>query len=159
MSPFSFHCLFSWKSLGTLSTGPSFVTLTQHVRQLSPGDGCAFGCKPLYGLLQFELSHDVVIVVPKRGRHTHTIYWKPLLQLYTRDVPLAKNPSTGTAQQRLFLVLKVVLHAVVVISEILHLSTKSRCSRCCRHTSTVHPQLTGVHSIGETKDGNNNNVH
>ena len=36
-----------------------------------------------------------------------------------------KNPSTGTAQQRLFLVLKVVLHAVVVISEVLRLSTKS----------------------------------
>ena len=56
----------------------------------------------------------------------------------TRDVPLAKNPSTGTAQQRLFLVLKVVLHAVVVISELLRLSTKSRCSRCCRHISTDH---------------------
>ena len=53
-----------------------------------------------------------------------------------RDVPLAKNPSTGTAQQRLFLVLKVVLHAVVVISEVLRFSTKSRCSRCCRHIST-----------------------
>ena len=65
--------------------GPSFVTLIQHVRQLSPGDGCAFGCKPLYGLLQFELSHDVVIVVPKRGRHAHTVYWKPLLQLYTHN--------------------------------------------------------------------------
>ena len=50
----------------------------------------------------------------------------------SRDVPLAKNPSTGTAQQRLFLVLKVVLHAIVVISEMLRLSTKSRCSRCCR---------------------------
>ena len=47
------------------------------------------------------------------------------------DVPLAKNPSTGTAQQQLFLVFKVVLHAVVAISEVLHLSTKSRCSRCC----------------------------
>ena len=54
----------------------------------------------------------------------------------SRDVPLAKNPSTGTAQQRLFLVLKVVLHAVVVISEVLRLSTKSRCSRCCRHISS-----------------------
>ena len=52
-----------------------------------------------------------------------------------RDVPLAKNPSMGTAQQRLFLVLRVVLHAVVVISEVLRLSTKSRCSRCCRHIS------------------------
>ena len=38
----------------------------------------------------------------------------------------------GTAQQPLFLVYKVVLHAVVVIVEVLHLSTKSRCSRCCR---------------------------
>ena len=57
--------------------------------------------------------------------------------VWTRDVPLAKNPSTGTAQQRLFLVLKVVLHAVVVISEVLRLSTKSRCSRCCRHISRV----------------------
>ena len=46
------------------------------------------------------------------------------------DVPLAENPSTGTAQQQLFLVFKVVLHAVVVISEVLHLNTKSRCSRC-----------------------------
>ena len=45
--------------------------------------------------------------------------------LDSRDVPLAKNPSTGMAQQRLFLVLKVVLHAVVVISEVLRLSTKS----------------------------------
>ena len=49
-----------------------------------------------------------------------------------RDVPLAKNPSTGTTQQRLSLVLKVVLHAVVVISEVLRLSTESRCSRYCR---------------------------
>ena len=56
--------------------------------------------------------------------------------LPSRDVPSAKNPSTGTAQQRLFLALKVVLHAVVVISKVLHLSTKSRCSRCCRHIST-----------------------
>ena len=30
----------SWKSLGTLSASPNFVTLIQHVRQLSPGDGC-----------------------------------------------------------------------------------------------------------------------
>ena len=37
----------------------------------------------------------------------------------------------GTAQQLLFLVLEVGLHAVVVISEVLRLSTKSRCSRCC----------------------------
>ena len=93
-----------WKGLGTLSAGPSFVTLIQHVRHFSPGDGCAFGCKPLYGLLQFEPSHDIVIVVPKRGRHTHT----------------------------------VLLEAFI---------------------ATVHPQLTGVHSIGATKDGNNNNFH
>ena len=45
------------------------------------------------------------------------------------DVPLAKKPLTGTAQQRLFLVLKIVLHVVVVISEVLHLN-KSRCNRC-----------------------------
>ena len=45
--------------------------------------------------------------------------------------PTCKNPSTGTAQQRLNLVLKVVLHAVVVILGTLQLSTKSRCSRCC----------------------------
>ena len=50
----------------------------------------------------------------------------------SRDVPLAKNPSTGTVQQRLFLVLKIVLHAVVVISEVLRLNIKSRCSRCCK---------------------------
>ena len=47
------------------------------------------------------------------------------------DVPFGKNTSTGTAQQRLFLVFKVVLSAVVVISEVLNLSTKGRCSRCC----------------------------
>ena len=64
----------------------------------------------------------------------------------SRDVPLAKNPSTGTAQQRLSLVLKVVLHAVVVISEVLRLSTKSRCSRCCRHISTS--ELIGEDSLG-----------
>ena len=62
------------------------------------------------------------------------IPWLGYLGRYvgTRDVPLAKNPLTGTAQQRLFLVLKVVLHALVVISKVLRLSTKSRCSRCCR---------------------------
>ena len=59
---------------------------------------------------------------------------------HARDVPLAKNPSTGTAQQRLFLVLKVVLHAVVVISEVLRLSTKSRCSRCYRHISNTRTE-------------------
>ena len=31
-----------------------------------------------------------------------------------------------------FLVLKVVLYAVVMISEVLRLSTKSRYSRCCK---------------------------
>ena len=62
----------------------------------------------------------------------------------SRDVPLAKNPSTGTAQQRLFLVLKVVLHAVVVISEVLRLSTKSRCSRCCRHISNWEEAQAGT---------------
>ena len=78
--------------------------LIQTVRHFSPGDGCAFGCKPLYGLLQLDLSHDVVIIVPKKGQtRTHSL-----------------------------------LEAFI---------------------ATVHPQLMGVHSIGETKDGNNNNVH
>ena len=43
----------------------------------------------------------------------------------------------GNGLTRPFLVLKVVLHAVAVISEVLRLSTKSRCSRCCRHISTL----------------------
>ena len=60
------------------------------------------------------------------------LYHISVLSPCSRDIPLAKNPSTGMAQQRLFLVLKVGLHAVVVISEVLCLSTKSRCSRCCR---------------------------
>ena len=34
------------------------------------------------------------------------------------------------AQQRLFIILKIILYAVVVISEVLHLSTKNHCSRC-----------------------------
>ena len=33
---------------------------------------------------------------------------------------IGKYPSTGMAQQRPFLVLKVALHAVVVISKVLH---------------------------------------
>ena len=37
----------------------------------------------------------------------------------------------GTAQQLLFLIFMVVLHAVVVISEVLRLRTKSRC--CMAH--------------------------
>ena len=60
----------------------------------------------------------------------YKVFWQG--QCSSRDVPLAKSPSTGTAQQRLFLVLKVVLHAVVGISEVLRFSTKNRCSRCCR---------------------------
>ena len=47
-----------------------------------------------------------------------------------------------------FLVLKVVLHAVVVSSEVLRSSTKSRCSRCCRGTSLqggVNPIVSLVH--------------
>ena len=70
-----------------------------------------------------------------------------------RDVPLAKNPSTGTAQQRLFLVLKVVLDAVVVISEVLRLSTKSRCSRCCRHISRVWDHEPVSRGIGRAASG------
>ena len=75
--------------------------------------------------------------------------------LRPRDVPLAKNPSTGTAQQRLFLVLKVVLHAVVVISEVLRLSTKSCCNRCCRYISTQAPkrQAVGSPEAGDLNTG------
>ena len=51
-----------------------------------------------------------------------------------------KSPSTGTAQQRLFLVLKVVLHAIVVILEVLCLNTKSRYSRCYRAHLYIAPQ-------------------
>ena len=69
----------------------------------------------------------------------------------TRDVPLAKNPSTGTAQQRLFLVLKAVLDAVVVISKILRLSTKSRCSRCCRHISSCNLHIAGMDLVHRTR--------
>ena len=54
-------------------------------------------------------------------------YPSPLLE--DIDVPWAKNPSPRTAQQRLVLVLKIVLYTVVVISEVLRLSTKSLCSR------------------------------
>ena len=68
-------------------------------------------------------------------------------RLSTRDVPLARNPSMGTAQKRPFLVLKVVLHAVVVISEVLRLSTKSPCSRCCRHISTLNSQKLGPNDM------------
>ena len=68
-----------------------------------------------------------------------------MLLLPSKDVPLAKNPSTGTAQQRLFLVLKVVLYAVVVISEVLRLNTMSRCSRCCR--AHLYCQGTGVTNV------------
>ena len=74
-------------------------------------------------------------VLQWRGRY-HVKYPEIANLARRRDVPLAKNPSMGTAQQRLFLVLKVVLYAVVVISEVLRLSTKSRCSRCCRHISS-----------------------
>ena len=45
------------------------------------------------------------------------------------DVPLAKQPSMGMAQHQLLLVIKEVFHPVVVISEVLHVSTKTRCSR------------------------------
>ena len=44
--------------------------------------------------------------------------------LTTIDVSFVKKPSTRTAQQRLFLVFKVVFNAVIVIPEVLRLSTK-----------------------------------
>ena len=60
-------------------------------------------------------------------------YMLPITLIMSKsvDVPLAKEPSMGRAQQRLFLVLKVVLHAVFVFSEVLYLSIKSRCGRWC----------------------------
>ena len=76
-----------------------------------------------------------------------------------RDVPLAKNPSMGTAQQRLFLVLKVVLHAVVVISEVLRLSTKSRCSCCCRHISSCRSSGWKQLVMGITRRGKSCSAH
>ena len=59
------------------------------------------------------------------------------------DVPLAKNPFNGNGSTTAFLVLKVVLHAVVVVLEVLRLSTKSRCIRCCR--AHLHYPLVGPH--------------
>ena len=53
------------------------------------------------------------------------------LKVAAVDVPLAKKPTTRSAQQRLSLVVKVVLYAVFVILEVLHLSNKSRC--CMAH--------------------------
>ena len=44
---------------------------------------------------------------------------------------LPKSLQRERLNKRLFSVLKVVLYTVVVISEVLLLSTKSRCSRCC----------------------------
>ena len=104
VSLFSFHCLFSWKSLGTLSANPSFVTLTQHVRQFSLG-----------GWLRLWLQAIVwAVAVP--------------------TLPRCCDRSPQKGQTRRHNLLKVFI-------------------------ATVHPQLTGVHSIGETKDGNHKNVH
>ena len=97
--------------------------------------------------IHFVASLCALFICPVAAFNSQGPSWEslvnhhPLVVTY-RDVPLAKNPSTGTAQQRLFLVLKVVLHAVVVILEVLRLSAKSRCSRCCRHISSdMCPQI------------------
>ena len=97
--------------------------------------GCTSALCPICGP-----SYDQV-VVPGPGATSSSLIWR-LVERYTTDaefqkllltihVPWARKPSTGTAQQRPFLVLKIVLYTVVVISEVLRLSTKSRCSRCC----------------------------
>ena len=52
------------------------------------------------------------------------------IRALAKDVPLTKRPSTGTAQQRQLVIFKVVLSAVIVISEVHSLTTKDR-SRCC----------------------------
>ena len=57
----------------------------------------------------------------------HNIYFRRVCY----KCSIFEKLSTGTAQQWLFLVLKVVFHVVVVISEVLHLSTRRHCSRCC----------------------------
>ena len=125
----------------TTSLTPSFVSLADFAIPLQ--------LNALYLLLgQIHVLREVCYFLDRsvqwnhRYKHNFTTFpiSKPIesfqhvsfFVFLCRDVPLAKNPSTGTAQQRLFLVLKVVLHAVVVSSEILRLSTKSRCSCCCR---------------------------
>ena len=50
-----------------------------------------------------------------------------------------KKAFNGNGSTTTLFVLKVVLHAVVVISEVLHLGTKSRCSHCCM----AHPRSKG----------------
>ena len=96
--------LVSWKSLGTLSAGPSFVTLIQHVRQLLSK-----------GWLRLWLQ---------------AIVWA----VAVRSLPRCCDRSPQKGQTRTHSLLEAFI-------------------------ATVHPQLMGVHSIGETKDGNNNNVH
>ena len=52
-------------------------------------------------------------------------------ELGSIDIALAKILN-GNSSTIAFLILRVVLHTVVVISEELRLSTRSCCSRCCR---------------------------
>ena len=87
-------------------------------------------CMIMYNLPSSRgtMTQTLTLQVTRNQQHdTSRPSIQPNHQDYISDVPLAKNPSTGTAQQRLFSVFKVVLHTVVVISEILHLTTKSRC--------------------------------
>ena len=56
-----------------------------------------------------------------------------------------KRAFNGNGSRTFLEVLRVVLHAVVVISEVLHLNTKSCCSCCCMTHLWSPPQT--LHSI------------
>ena len=61
--------------------------------------------------------------------------------------------------------LQAIVWAVAVRSLLRCCDRSPQKGQTCTHSlleafiAIVHPQLTGVHSIGETKDGNNSNVH
>ena len=82
------------------------------------------------------------LMYAKLPRHNHCLckselFNDPALEMFHwQKILQRERPNNG-----FFLVFKVVLHAVVVISEVLRLSTKSRCSRCCRHISILHMKM------------------
>ena len=69
------------------------------------------------------------------------------------DVPLAKKSSTGTLEQRLFSVFKVVLYALLVILEVLRLSANSRCCRFLCFVSLRIDLLAVWHGLGLNGNG------
>ena len=52
---------------------------------------------------------------------------------------IGKKSFNGNGSTTAFLILKVVLHVVVVISKVLRLNTKSRCSHWCR--AHLYPEV------------------